>query len=102
MTEHRAIADLRRFCDEAADLAARGSSAFDDDHLLQLAGVAIITRIGEAASRVPEADRAARPDVPWRQIVGMRNRLVHDYDIVDYSLVWTVITADAPALRAAL
>jgi uncharacterized protein with HEPN domain len=99
---HRAIADLLRFTDEAADLAARGNSAFEGDRMLQLAAIAIITRIGEASNRVPDDERAKYPGVPWRSIVGMRNRLVHDYDVIDFALVWEVIEHHLPALRTSL
>jgi uncharacterized protein with HEPN domain len=99
---HRAIADLLRFTDEAADLAERGHSAFESDRMLQLAAIAIITRIGEASNRVPEEERAKHPGVPWRSIVGMRNRLVHDYDVIDFALVWEVIEHHIPAIRTSL
>jgi uncharacterized protein with HEPN domain len=92
---HRAIADLLRFTDEAADLAERGHSAFESDRMLQLAAIAIITRIGEASNRVPEEERAKHP-------VGMRNRLVHDYDVIDFALVWEVIEHHIPAIRTSL
>jgi len=99
---HQALRDLLRFTDEAAELARRGREAFDVDHMLQLAGLAIIIRIGEAAARVPEGIRAAHPAVAWRQIIGMRNRIVHDYDVVDYALVWEVVHRRIPELRSAL
>jgi uncharacterized protein with HEPN domain len=99
---HRAIRDLIRFADEAAELAARGRDAFLNDHMLQLAGLAIIIRIGEAANRVPQAERDAHPAVAWRQMVGMRNRIAHEYDVVDFELVWEVIESKAPEMRALL
>ncbi len=99
---HRAVADLLRFAEEAAELAARGRDAFESDRMLQLAGLAIIIRIGEAAGRVPPEVRAQHPQVAWRQIVGMRNRIVHDYDVVDYALVWEVIERHVPEMRVGL
>ena len=99
---HRAVTDLLRFTDEAAELAARGKPAYRADHMLQLAALAIIIRIGEAAARVPDDVRLSYPAVAWRQIVGMRNRLVHDDDVVDYELVWEVIERKAPELRTGL
>ena len=97
-----AIADLRRFISEAEELASRGRRRFNNDHMLRLAALAIITRVGEAATRVPEAERALYPTVPWRSIVAMRNRLVHDYDMIDYELVWEVIVRRIPEIGAAL
>lgn len=96
------IADLRRFLAEAAELGKRGRAAFDSDHMLELAALAIITRVGVAANRVPDERRADYPDVPWRSMVGMRNRLVHDYDMIDYDLVWEVIARHIPKIAANL
>lgn len=55
--------------------------------------------VGEAAASVSEPTRAAHPEVPWREIVAMRNRLIHAYPEVNMSLVWRVVDHDGPALR---
>lgn len=54
--------------------------------------------IGEAATRVPDSIRAQYPGIPWRSIVGMRNRIIHVYLGVDDNIVWIVIQEDIPAL----
>ena len=58
--------------------------------------------IGEAASKVSETTRRSLTTVPWHEIVGMRNRLIHGYASVDNDVVWAVITVDLPALVSAL
>ena len=58
--------------------------------------------IAEAARRVSETTRQTLPNIPWQQINGMRNRLVHEYDDIDLSIVWNVIQVDIPPLIAAL
>ena len=58
--------------------------------------------IGEAASRLPSEFRDGHSDVPWRQIVGLRNRVVHAYFDVDLELVWEIVRQGLPALKAAL
>jgi uncharacterized protein with HEPN domain len=58
--------------------------------------------VGEAANRVSEATQRAHPDIPWSNIIGMRNRLVHGYDVIDYDLLWDTVTSDLPPLIAAL
>ena len=54
--------------------------------------------IGEAATHIPDGVRTAHPEIPWREIVGMRHHLVHGYDAVDYDILWTVATEDFPPL----
>jgi len=56
--------------------------------------------IGEAVNRLPEEFRAQRPSVPWRQIAAMRNRLIHEYDKINWRLVWKTVTEDVPFLLA--
>ena len=62
--------------------------------------------IGEAAQRVPETIRAAYAEVPWSLMIGMRNRITHDYLGIDYDIVWRTIHEDflgvLPDLRRAL
>lgn len=58
--------------------------------------------IGEAAAHVTDELRSRYPDVPWKDIVGMRNRLIHNYFEVDLSLLWTTVTDDLPELIALL
>ena len=54
--------------------------------------------LGEAAKRLSPERRSQNPDIPWRAIMGMRDRLVHGYDDVDLDLVWKTINDDLPTL----
>ena len=74
----------------------------DADPILAAAMERFIEVTGEAASKVSEATRSALPQIPWREIVGMRNRLVHGYAAVDLDIVWDVVTVDLPSLVATL
>ena len=58
--------------------------------------------IGEAARRVSEQTKAAHPDLPWREMVGMRNLMIHEYDDVDLWAVWETVQNDLPGLIARL
>lgn len=59
--------------------------------------------IGEAARQIPENIRAANPDIPWREIMGMRNKLTHEYFGVNTKVVWRTVNEDLrviiPVLR---
>jgi uncharacterized protein with HEPN domain len=55
--------------------------------------------IGEATKHIPEALRKRHPEIPWKRMSGMRDRLVHAYFGVDYKLVWDAIKTEIPNLR---
>jgi len=94
-----AIRDMIAHADEAIALVAgKTRDDFDRERVLQLALVRLVEIVGEAARRVPDSERASRPDVPWRAIVGMRDHLIHGYHAVDLDILWTVVTDDLPAL----
>ena len=54
--------------------------------------------IGEAATRIPSEIRQAHPEIPWRQFVATRNRLIHGYLGIDNDTLWSIIQRDLPAL----
>jgi uncharacterized protein with HEPN domain len=83
-------------------VADRERRDLNTDRMLVLALVKSIEIIGEAGARVSEEGRDATPNVPWPEIVGMRNRLVHVYFDVNLDVVWATIRNDLPALVATL
>jgi len=54
--------------------------------------------IGEASRRVSPQTRAACPGIPWSEMIGMRNMMIHDYDDVDLEIVWDTVRRDIPRL----
>lgn len=92
---------------EAAQAVARfvaGSErpALDSDLMRLFAIVRALEIIGEAASKVSEATRARLAQIPWRPIIGMRNRVIHAYFDVDRDIVWKAASEEVPALLALL
>ena len=69
---------------------------------LQDAVIRRVEIIGEAARRVSEETRTAHPGLPWRQMIGMRNQVIHMYDGVDVAVVYDTVREDLPALLEAL
>lgn len=68
------------------------------DEMLSLAIVRLLEIVGEAAAHVSEPVQAILPDIPWRQITGARNRLIHGYFDVDLDIVWAILEDDFPPL----
>jgi len=75
---------------------------FRSDEEKHWAVVSQLLLIGEAATRLSDAFRDNHPRVPWRQIVAMRNRLIHEYDTINWRLVWKTACEDVPLLLAEL
>lgn len=61
-----------------------------------------LSQMGELVNRVDEDYRAQHPDVPWKYIYALRNRIVHDYEDVNLRLIWEIITDDLGPLKEAL
>lgn len=72
------------------------------ERVLALALVKCIEIIGEAASKVSSGTRLELPEIPWADIVGMRNRLIHAYYEIDFQRVYDTVTTDLPPLISAL
>lgn len=88
---------------EAADMAqGRVRADLDADRMFNLALVRLVEVVGEAASRVEGDFRALHPQVPWRDIVATRNRLIHEYYQVDLNRIWRIVQDDIPPLIAQL
>ena len=82
--------------------AGRERSALALDEMLLFAVVRAVEIVGEAASKVTEETREKHRHIPWRAIVGMRNRLVHAYFEIDMDMVWVASTQEIPVLLSQL
>jgi uncharacterized protein with HEPN domain len=106
MAQHDDRVSIRQMldhADEALQLASgRSRGELDSDRLFALALTRLLEILGEAASRVSPASRGNCPGIPWSSIVGLRNRLIHAYDQVDFDILWTIVENDLPPLAAQL
>ena len=88
---------------EAVRFAAGSSRQdLDEDRKLLLAIIKSIEIIGEAAAKVSEARKAQNDNIPWNDVIGMRNRLSHGYFDINLDMVWETVQTDIPNLIIAL
>jgi uncharacterized protein with HEPN domain len=95
--------DLAQACDRVIRfLGAATVDGFVGDEETQSAVVHQLLIVGEATKRLSAGFRAAHPEIPWANIAGMRDRLIHAYDLVDLSEVWRTAARDVPELLRSL
>ena len=106
MSKHDTLIRLQDMLDHALEASAlmqgRTRSDLNADRVLSLALVRLLEIVGEAANRIPAEVQVQHPDIPWREIIGLRNRLIHGYGAIDLDIVWRIIMADLPPLIKAL
>ena len=88
--------------DASSFATGRQRDALDTDRMLALSLVKCIEIIGEAAGRISEEVRSRHSQIPWRDIVGMRHRLIHAYYDVNLDILWKTIVEDLPPLVTSL
>jgi uncharacterized protein with HEPN domain len=106
MSRHEDSVTFRHMLDhteEAVSLACKRSRAdLEGDRVFFLALLKLVEIVGEAATRISSPAQAAHPEIPWSEIIGTRNRLIHGYDAVDHNILWEIVTADFPTLSKTL
>lgn len=102
MSRHDSELSLHQMLDHAREAMtlSKGKSSAEliDDRVLALALVRLMEIVGEAANRVPKEEQSRHPAIPWAQIIGLRNRLIHGYDAIDYEVLWHILNRDLPGL----
>jgi uncharacterized protein with HEPN domain len=94
--------DILQAVNDGAELVKRGHSAFVADPLLIRAAKNIIAEIGEAAKDLDDELLATMPGVPWKNVKGMRDKVVHDYPEVDLDVMWDTLLHGLPAVGTAI
>ena len=93
------LLDIVLACREAQDYVQGVTEAdFCGDRKLQRALSMVLEIIGEAARTVSDDLKQAHPEIPWRDLVGLRNRIVHEYFRLDIGVLWQIVQQDLPHL----
>ncbi|HBA82805.1 MAG TPA: hypothetical protein DCZ95_01805 [Verrucomicrobia bacterium] len=104
MSRHEDSVTLRQMLDHIEEAVAlvtgRTRADLECDRVFFLALVKLVEIVGEAATRISYSLHAVHPEIPWREIIGTRNRLIHGYDAVDYDILWAIVTSDFPPLAS--
>ena len=97
---------LRHILDAVREAVAfsegRSRSDLDKNRMLSLSLVRLLEIIGEASRGISEEIRLAHPEIAWKKMTGMRDRLIHGYFDVNLDVVWETVTQDLPPLIAQL
>lgn len=107
MRPQRSYLDYLRDIQQAADDAlgfveGMDLSVFSADRRTNLAVVRALEIIGEAARHIPASNRRRFPQVPWQDMIAMRNKLIHEYFGVDLEVLWRTVQEDRPQLSNAI
>ena len=106
MSRHEDAVAFRQLLDHAREVvtvtASRGREDLNRDRVFYLALLQLLQITGEAANRLSQAFRESQSEIPWAEIIALRNRLIHGYDTIDADILWKVVTVDVPALVASL
>ncbi len=98
-SERERLLDILEAIEHIEKYAAEGKGAFEADELIQNWMVNHITIIGEACRSLSDEFQARYTNVPWADIIGMKNILVHHYFGIDEDAVWLVVEKDIPELK---
>ena len=96
------LADLAEAVDAAAELVNLGKQRWDAERPLRLAGEAVIGHLGDVAAKLPDEIIKAMPEIPWREVKGMRIIAAHAYHRIDYEEVWFTLRDDVPRVAEAI
>lgn len=95
------LQDILDAIDRVEAYATAGEQQFFSSGLLQDAIIRQLSIVGEASARLPKHLRSQQPQIPWIDVIAMRNIIIHDYSEIDLPTVWGTVH-DLPALRAAV
>ena len=93
---------IREALQDIAAYCGSDHGAFLDDRMRQDATLRKLEVIGQAVKNLSEDTKSRQPEIPWKQIAGMRDKVIHDYFGVNLEIVWAVVQKELPKLRVAV
>jgi uncharacterized protein with HEPN domain len=94
------LKSIRECLERIEEYAGADAAKFMNSRLFQDGVIRNLELIGEATKNLSTELRDANPEIPWRQIAGMRDVLIHDYLKVNLARIWSTVVTDLPPLRA--
>lgn len=101
-TDRVLLAHMGECIERVREYTAGDRSRFEASRLVQDAVIRNLQTLTESSQRLSDDIRATEPQVPWRELAGFRNVIVHGYLGIDLAAVWLVVEQDLPPLAAAL
>ncbi len=98
-SDREKLLDILEAGDRIERYVAFERERFEQDELVQTWFVQNLQIIGEASHSLSQSTRDLAPNIPWKQIIGMRNVLAHTYFDIDLDIVWTAVSVSIPALK---
>jgi len=93
---------IRDALDDIAAYCGSDGDGFFSDRMCQDATLRKLEVIGQAVKNLSEPTKSRRPEIPWKQIAGMRDKVIHDYFGVNLEIVWAVVELELPKLKVAI
>lgn len=97
-SDEQRVADILEFADKLERYVLKGYDEFCSEFGTGLAIERLLELIGEATSHLSDDYKQSVPEVPWKEIAGMRTLLAHAYHRIDFAIVWTTATNSVPEL----
>ena len=97
--EREWILDILDAIEQIEKYAVKGEEEYSANELIQKWMIFHLQIIGEASSKISDKIRSETPSVPWRQIIGLRNIIVHEYFGIDPEEIWNTIVTDIPGFK---
>jgi uncharacterized protein with HEPN domain len=98
-SDREKLLDILEACERIDRYTILGRERFEQDELVQAWFIQNLQIIGEACRSLSKDTRDLASEVPWKQIIGMRNILTHTYFDIDLGIVWTAVSVNIPALQ---